>query len=58
MDREWEKKRCELTFRNFGNFTEQGKEKHEKFFRKMKNWMDKHQMTEIDFDWKTGDLMV
>ena len=42
MAGEWDRKRCEMTFRNFGNFTKQGKEKHEKFYRKMRNWIDKH----------------
>ena len=28
MDRDWDRRRCEMTFRNFGNFTKQPKSSH------------------------------
>lgn len=37
-DEGWETKRCEMTFKNFGNYKALGGEEREKMERKMKKW--------------------
>ena len=58
VDTEWDHRECELTFRNFGNFHSQKEDDREKLMKKMKRWLSKNQMEEVNFDKSTGDLVV
>ena len=44
IDSEWDKRECEMTFKNFGEYVNQDSLKKEKLMKKMRRWLVKNKM--------------
>lgn len=59
MDSEWDEKKCELYFKDFGHYTElKNAEEKSKLERKMKKWIEKNNMEQLNFNRDNGELHV
>ncbi|XP_031472603.1 uncharacterized protein LOC116244972 [Nymphaea colorata] len=57
-DRDLEDKRMRMTFRNFGNYANLKGEERDKIVKRMRKWIAKYDMREVNHDEETGDLVV